>query len=63
MFSTLFYVGNDMSTPDVDPEKTIDFPTDRCVVLKLDEIDNMSRHFPVMSRKGATKVASSDRRS
>ena len=45
-----------MSTPDVDPEKTTDFPTDRCVVLKLDDIHDISRHVPDMSPKGATKV-------
>ena len=49
-----------MSTPDVVPEKMTDFPTEQCVVQKFDEIDDMSRHFPDMSGKGATKTSHSD---
>ena len=45
-----------MSPPDVVPEKTTDRTTERCVVQKFDKIDDMSRNFPDMSGKGATKV-------
>ena len=45
-----------MSAPDVVPEKTTDWTTERCVVQKLDKIDDISRDFPDISGKCATKV-------
>ena len=44
-----------MSAPDVVPEKTTDWTTERCVVQKFDDIDDISRNFRDMSGKGAAK--------